>query len=241
LRDRIFGKAEFTFHKENTMKTFLSIAALALTTLGFVSQAQAEQGKQTQVTRSNISNNRACEPGATGEECTAAEVASPRDAASGQATGKRQHKPIRMVTGEEAPVNHEVTSPRDAASGQASGRSAATGDVVGDGMAEGVKSPRDAASGQASGKRQHGSPTCVEGETCTGAEVSAPRDVASGQATGKRTAAQDHNSSRSNKTASVAVGGADADNDGVDAEGMAIKEQGIPVHKAKAGKTGSAK
>lgn len=57
---------------------------------------------------------------------------SPRDAASGQASGK----------------HHELQSPRDAASGLPTGKVAnATGG--------GVVSPRDLQSGQASGKRQH--------------------------------------------------------------------------------------
>ncbi|MCD6025281.1 MAG: hypothetical protein K0Q91_2197 [Fibrobacteria bacterium] len=146
-----------------------------------------------------------------------AEVAAPRDAASGQATGKRQHQPgsPTCVEGETC-TGAEVSAPRDAASGQATGKRThkpirATGDVNGDGAASEM-------------------------------EVTTARDAGSGMATGKRSAAQDHNSSRSNKTASVADG-ADADNDGVDAEGMAIKEQGLPAstYKAKAGKTGSAK
>jgi type VI protein secretion system component Hcp len=44
------------------------------------------------------------------------EVKSPRDAASGLATGKRQHMPIRIVRGS------AVEAPRDAASGQATGK-----------------------------------------------------------------------------------------------------------------------
>lgn len=143
------------------------------------------------------------------------------------------------------------------------------------------KAPRDAASGQATGKRQH-QPACVDGETCDASEVNTAREAGSGMATGKRAAAaQDHNSSRSNKSASVSDG-ADADNDGMsegvksprdaasglatgkrahkpmaaspdldsdndgvsetDAQGMAINEKGMPGNtKAKAGKTGSAK
>ncbi len=107
-------------------------------------------------------------------------VASPRDAASGQASGKRMHKPMLV---------HRDLAARDAASGQASGKTAtsssssasstprvATGDVDGDGRTEvkavkdsghatekdavlhsssTIQSPRDAASGQATGKRQH--------------------------------------------------------------------------------------
>jgi len=107
-------------------------------------------------------------------------VAAPRDAASGQASGKRMHKPMLV---------HRDLAARDQATGQASGKTAtsssnsagsttqvATGDVDGDGKADvttvknsghatekdavlhsssSVQSPRDAATGQASGKRQH--------------------------------------------------------------------------------------
>jgi len=103
---------------------------------------------------------------------------APRDAASGQASGKRMHKPITVTA--------EVG--REASTGKASGKTAsddwqtqsaktsqpkitenkgrvAAGDVNGDGKADvaapttgtssDVKSPRDLATGQASGKRQH--------------------------------------------------------------------------------------
>jgi len=106
------------------------------------------------------------------------QAAAPRDAASGQASGKRMHKPITVTT--------ELG--REASTGKASGKMAsddwqtpaaktsqpkitenktrvAAGDVNGDGKADvaapknpgtssDVKSPRDLASGQASGKRQ---------------------------------------------------------------------------------------
>jgi hypothetical protein len=145
-----------------------------------------------------------------------AEVSAPRDAASGQATGKRQHQP-----GSPTCVEGETCTGAE------------------------VSAPRDAASGQATGKRTHKpirmQTTDADGDGAAEAEVQTSRDAGSGMATGKRSAAQDHNSSRSNKTAS-AVDGADADNEGADAQGMAINEKGMPGnYKAKAGKTGSAK
>jgi hypothetical protein len=127
-------------------KSITSITA-ALFVLGAALQAGAEQGKSTQVTRSNISNNKAAAPTecvatADGGDCDDAAVKSPRDAASGQATGKRQHTPIRTTTadvdgdGAAEVSSHEVKSPRDAASGLATGKRSATGDVTGDGAAE---------------------------------------------------------------------------------------------------------
>lgn len=54
-------------------------------------------------------------------------VTSPRDLASGQASGK-------------VAVSHEIKSPRDSASGQATGRVAA-GDVTGDGKTDATVKP----------------------------------------------------------------------------------------------------
>ena len=193
-----------------------------------------------------------------------ASLVSPRDAASGLPTGKRQHKPIRMATGD---VNGDgmsdktleieyldedsdddgvddseesVKSPRDSASGQASGKRQAggakyshvilknVGDADGDGLDDYATSSaailRDHATGLASGKRQHGAVTAivednkhpegdyrtVGGEDASGNplasaevfapagaaadgggggeanDVKAPRDVATGQSSGKR-------------------------------------------------------
>lgn len=78
--------------------------------------------------------------GATDCDDAANAVKSPRDLATGQASGKQ--------------ATHEVKSPRDVATGQASGKRVAAGDVNGDGKAD-AAAPRDAATGQATGKRQH--------------------------------------------------------------------------------------
>ena len=139
---------------------------------------------------------------------------APRDAASGQATGKRQHGPGFGPVKADAALDSKA--PRDAASGQATGKrqhEPAVVDLDGDGAAErDVKAPRDIATGQASGKRQHSVPpdvsqdgrpdvvgrgprqsTSAEGSYDTDRDAAsgrsagaAPRDAASGQATGKR-------------------------------------------------------
>jgi hypothetical protein len=57
--------------------------------------------------------------GAPGDERS---VSSPRDAASGQATGKRQHSPMAPDSGGAPADERSVSSPRDAASGQATGK-----------------------------------------------------------------------------------------------------------------------
>jgi hypothetical protein len=162
-----------------------------------------------------------------------AESSAPRDAASGQATGKRQHQPAEPGTGEEAAVEHSVKSPRDAASGQATGKRAhkpmraQTTDADNDGAGEAEaldhqgNAPRDVKTGQSSGKRMH-KPMTVRSESDAGA--------------------QDHNSSRSNKSASV-NDDLDSDNDGIsdgDAQGKSISEKGVSSTKSRT-KSGSAK
>jgi hypothetical protein len=99
-----------------------------------------------------------------------------REASSGLATGKRQHKPMAIGDLDNDGLtdyaiisfNHEIKSPRDVSSGQSSGRRNKVesftikqsilleADLDGDGemeMVSDVKAPRDIATGQASGKR----------------------------------------------------------------------------------------
>lgn len=101
------------------------------------------------VAQSDGSQQKSASPAASSQQVT-----SPRDAATGQASGKRMHKPM-TVTSEDATAVRE--SPSKASIGKTSVRVAA-GDVDGDGRPDvaassSVKSPRDAATGQASGKR----------------------------------------------------------------------------------------
>ena len=108
---------------------------------------------------------------------TSNEITSPRDAASGQASGKRMHKPMTVTAevGINAPTaskEQDINQPTKksaaddwqakSASSTPAVKPVAAGDVNGDGKAKvkpavsqsEVKSPRDMASGQASGKRQ---------------------------------------------------------------------------------------
>ena len=66
-----------------------------------------------------------CRVVATADGCSIVfenDVVSPRDAASGLATGKRMHKPFSFVVSSIDNSVTEVTSPRDAATGLATGR-----------------------------------------------------------------------------------------------------------------------
>jgi hypothetical protein len=65
---------------------------------------------------------------------------SPRDSATGQASGKRLE------------VTHTVASPRDTVSGQATGRRVAAGDVNGDGAAAQPAVAKEVSTGKATGK-----------------------------------------------------------------------------------------
>jgi hypothetical protein len=119
------------------------------------------------------------------------EVASPRDAASGQASGKRMHKPITVTAeagldgaSKEAgkPTNKSAADDwqaqsKSAPKGTPTVKRVAAGDVNGDGRADaaatssGKPASGQAASGQPSGQN---------------ANVKSPRDMATGQASGKR-------------------------------------------------------
>lgn len=96
-------------------------------------------------------------------------IESPRDVASGQATGKRK----APRTNQDKLGNFEIQdikSPRDSQTGQATGRRKAPSakqDKLGNFEIQDLKSPRDPQTGQAT-------------------NINSPRDVASGQATGKR-------------------------------------------------------
>lgn len=81
--------------------------AIAVALLGIVGVAGAAEPAASQVAVSQQASS-----------------VSSRDSASGQATGKRQHKPVATATDADgdAASNASVRSPRDAASGQASGK-----------------------------------------------------------------------------------------------------------------------
>jgi len=120
---------------------------------------------------------------------TAAPVVSPRDAASGQATGKRMHKPITVTAeaGMDAPAKDAAKAPKKTAADDWQTKSApsstpqikrvAAADVDGDGKADAAASQHPSqASGQNSAINNSHS------------NIKSPRDLATGQASGKRAA-----------------------------------------------------
>ena len=138
------------------------------------------------------------------------EVVAPRDAATGQASGKRMHKPITVtaeVGAQDTAASKEVskktaaddwqtpaaksTDPhRVAPSMMSDGKAAAPASPAKPTLqptsasSSDVKSPRDAATGQASG-REKPRPIGSSGQD----GVSTAREASSGMATGKRSAA----------------------------------------------------
>ena len=104
------------------------------------------------VAQSDGSQQKSATPSATP---SSQQATSPQDVATGQASGKRMHKPVTVTSDDQALRE----SPSKSSLGKTSVRVAA-GDVNGDGRADvapatssDVKSPRDLATGQASGKR----------------------------------------------------------------------------------------
>ena len=119
---------------------------------------------------------------------TAAPVASPRDAASGQASGKRMHKPITVTaevgvdaTAKDAAQPTKKTATDDwqtksAPSSTPTIKRVATADVDGDGKADSAAQPSGQPSAQNSAINNSHS------------NIKSPRDLATGQASGKRAA-----------------------------------------------------
>lgn len=135
-----------------------------------------------------------------------AQLAGPRDAATGMSSGRRMHKPYRVantefevnmenIVSDDGKLYAEVISSRETGSGMATGRRVLiTGDIDGDGIAEQeIVSPRDAASGLPTGKRMH-KPFVITKELDSRRRVDldsdndayTDRDAAGGIATGKR-------------------------------------------------------
>jgi len=119
------------------MKRLLSTTAF-FALLSFSGQLFAQDLRTINTSRSNIKNNRAEEASAIQTQCVVSiasnevgcdivftnQVKSPRDAASGLATGKRIHKPISFIVSSADNSVSEIKSPRDVATGQSSGKSA---------------------------------------------------------------------------------------------------------------------
>lgn len=132
-------------------KIFIAIAFIAVSNVASPLYAQ-EAATQKTKTKGNQTNERASWDLAKGTKCRVStspigcdivfenEVKSPRDAASGQASGKRQHKPFNFSVSSSDNSVTEITSPRDVATGQSTGKRS-PGNPIGGLSIKGGKNP----------------------------------------------------------------------------------------------------
>jgi len=113
------------------MKNLNLFAVAFVVSISFSNElyAQTDDLKTEQATRSkgNTKNEVACVVKIVNTEtgCDVVfnnEVKSPRDIATGQSSGKRQHKPISFNVNSSDNSVSEIKSPRDVATGQSSGK-----------------------------------------------------------------------------------------------------------------------
>ena len=107
------------------MKKVFFIATVFIAATSLAGNLQAQEPATTKTAGYDLKKNVKCRISSSSTGCDITftnDIVSPRDAASGQATGKRQHKPIRFSVSSSDNAVSEVKSPRDAASGQATGK-----------------------------------------------------------------------------------------------------------------------
>lgn len=129
------------------MKKMIYSASILLIVLFISGQlfAQGTNLKTVNTSRSNIKNSSDCvvtisENEAGCDISFTSDVKSPRDVASGMATGKRMHKPMCFAVNSINNSVSEVLSPRDVATGQSSGKRS-PGNPIGGLSVKGGKSP----------------------------------------------------------------------------------------------------
>jgi len=98
------------------------------------------------------------------------EATAPRDAASGQATGKRMHKPVTVTTDDTA---------REASTGKATGKTMASDDWQ-------TPAAKSSQPGVKNVSTTDGKPNGTASTTTSNSDVKSPRDMSTGQASGKR-------------------------------------------------------
>jgi hypothetical protein len=145
---------------ENMKKTFL-VLGIACASLFAVAQSDTQKNQNGQANA----------------------AATTRDAATGQASGKRMHKPMMLSTDQSSQADAQsVTTAREASTGMATGRrEASTGMATGKAS---VQSPRDAATGQASGKQMQATDSNTQ-PAAYEQSVTTAREASSGMATGR--------------------------------------------------------
>jgi hypothetical protein len=107
------------------MKKQIFIAAAFIAATSFTNQLIAQDGAAAKTAGYDLKKNVKCRISSTSAGCDISftnEVKSPRDPASGLATGKRQHKPYHFSVSSADNSVTEIKSPRDVATGQSSGK-----------------------------------------------------------------------------------------------------------------------
>jgi len=112
-----------------------SILVVGFACLSMIVVAQSTSDKKTAPASTAAKRGISSPTGASADRTT-----SPRDLATGQASGKRVE------------TTHTVSSPRDTVSGQSTGRRVAAGDVNGDGATAQPASVKEVSTGKATGK-----------------------------------------------------------------------------------------
>lgn len=120
------------------MKKQIFIIAAFIAASCITGQVFAQEVAASKSAGYNLKNSVKCRISSTATGCDivfGTEIKSSREAASGMATGKRQHKPFIYRVNAVDNMVTEITSPRDLASGQASGKKTSVG--MGMGMSKG--------------------------------------------------------------------------------------------------------
>jgi hypothetical protein len=107
------------------MKKQIFIATAFIAATSFTNQLIAQDGAAAKTAGYDLKKNVKCRISSTSTGCDISftnEVKSPRDPASGLATGKRQHKPYHFSVSSADNSVTEIKSPRDVATGQSSGK-----------------------------------------------------------------------------------------------------------------------
>ncbi|MEY2917610.1 MAG: hypothetical protein RIS73_1324 [Bacteroidota bacterium] len=116
------------------MKKQIFIAAAFVAATCITGQLYAQAGEASKTAGYDLKKAVKCRVSSTETGCDIvfeSDVKSPRDVATGQASGKRQHKPYSFAVSSSDNSVSEIKSPRDLATGQSSGKRTAGNPIGG--------------------------------------------------------------------------------------------------------------
>lgn len=111
------------------MKKKIYVRTFFLLSICFSTALFSQEKMQTQTAKMDSGNEMGTEVKVMATSTGCDILVSPRDAASGLATGKRQHKPLLIRVSAADESVSEITSPRDVSSGMSTGKRAASQSV----------------------------------------------------------------------------------------------------------------